>query len=124
MFGSTPALIPFVVACLLLCASGGRIATAQTVADDTANHPRVELEMILQKLNQQQQWIDLQDRRIDLQNERINELKEENQLLSESANNELRQVPTTGVSYTLGAGHHSEDYGTSLSDLESKVGTL
>ena len=45
-------------------------------------------------------------------------------MLSESADNELRQVPTTGVSYTLGAGHHSEGYGTSLCDLESKVGTL
>ena len=33
-------------------------------------------------------------------------------------------MPTTDVSYTLGAGHHNEDYGTSLSDLESKVGTL
>ena len=107
MFGSTPGLIPFVVACLLLCASGGRIATAQTVADDTANHPRIELEMILQNLHQQQQW-NLQ------QNERINELEEESQLLSESSDNELRQVPTTDVSYTLGVGHHNEDYGTSL----------
>jgi len=110
MFISTPALIPFVITCLLLCAtclllcaSGGRIATAQTVADGTANPLR---------------------KQIALQNERINELKEENRLLSESANNELRQVSTTGVSYTLGAGHHNEYYGTSLSDLESKVGTL
>jgi len=95
MFGSTPTLIPFVVTCLLLCASGRRIATAQTVADDTANPPR---------------------KRIALQDERINELL----LLSESS----KQVTTTDVSYTLGAGHHNEDYGTSLSDLESKVGTL
>ena len=82
MFRSTPALIPFVVACLLLCASGERIATAQTVADDTVNPPRVELEMIMQKLHQQQQWIAEQQQRIDLQdkrnlqkNERINELE-------------------------------------------------
>jgi len=138
MFRLTPALIPFVVTCLLLCASGGRIATVQTVADDTVNPPRIDLEMILQKLHQQQQRIDLQDKRdaqqrqwnveqqqrSAQQDERINELEEENRLLSESANNELRQVSTTGVSYTLGAGHHSEGYGTSLSDLESKVGTL
>ena len=91
----THTLIPFVVACLLLCASGERIATAQTVADDTVNPPR---------------------KRSAQQNERINELL----LLSESS----KQVPTTDVSYTFGAGHHNEDYGTSLSDLESKVGTL
>jgi len=59
MFGSTRTLVPFVAACLLLCASGGRIATAQTVADDTANPPRIELKMILQKLHQQQQRIDV-----------------------------------------------------------------
>ena len=103
MFRSTRALIPFVVACLLLCASGGRIATAQTVADDTANPLRKQIAQ---------------------QNERINETEEEIRLLSESADNELQQVPTTGVSYTLEAGHHNEDYGTSLSGLESKVGTL
>jgi hypothetical protein len=49
----TRTLISFAVACLLLCANGERIATAQTVADDTANPPRIELEMILQKLQQQ-----------------------------------------------------------------------
>ena len=59
MFGSTPGLIPFAVTCLLLCASGERIATAQTVANDTANPPRIELKMILQKLHQQQQRNDL-----------------------------------------------------------------
>ena len=88
----TRTLIPFAVACLLLCANGERIATAQTVADDTANHPRIELEMILQKLHQQQQRIDQQDKRDAeqqqriaqqdkrdaQQNERINKLKEEN----------------------------------------------
>ena len=87
--------------------------------------------MILQKLHQQQQWIAEQQQRIDLQddrdaqqNERINELEEENRLLSESDDNELQQVPATDVSYTLEAGHHNQDYSTSLSDLESKVGTL
>ena len=116
MFGSTPRLISFVVACLLLCASGGRIATAQTVADDTANPPRIELEMILQKLYQQQQRIDQQDKQNAQQqqqnaqqqqqnaqqqqwnaqqNERINELEEENRLLSESDDNELQQVSPT-----------------------------
>jgi len=96
MFGSTPTLIPFVVTtCLLLCASGGRIATAQTVADDTVNPPR--------KRNAQQ-------------NERINGLEEEIRLLA--------KAPTTDVSYTFGAGHHNEDYGTCLSDPVCKVGTL
>ena len=76
MFGSTPTLIPFVVACLLLCASGEQIATAQTVADDTANSPR-------KRIAEQQ-------RRIALQDEQINELL----LLSESS----KQVPTTDVS--------------------------
>ena len=145
MSRSTRTLIPFVVACLLLCANGGRIATAQTVADDTANPPRIELEMILQKLHQQQRWNAEQQQRIDQQdkqnaqqqqrnaqqqqwnaqqNERINELEEEIRLLRESSDNELQQVPATDVSYILGAGHHNEDYGTSLSDLEFKVGTL
>ena len=103
MFGSTPTLTSFVFACLLLCISGGRIATAQTVADDTVNSLR---------------------KQIALQSERINELEEENRLLSESANNELQQVPTTGVSDALEGGHHNEDYGTSLRGLESKIGTL
>ena len=95
MSHSTRTLIPFVVACLLLCASGGRIATAQTVADDTANPPRIELEMILQKLHEQQQWNAEQQQRIAQQNERINELEEENRLLSESDDNELQQVSPT-----------------------------
>ena len=104
MSRSTRTLVPFVVACLLLCASGGRITTAQTVADDTANPPRNELKMIMQKLHQQQQWIAEQQQRIDLQekwdaeqqqriaqqNERINETEEENRLLSESTDNELQ----------------------------------
>ena len=75
MSRSTRALIPFVVTCLLLCVSGGRIATAQTVADGTAKPPRIELEMSLQKLHQQQQRIDQQDKRDAQQNERINELE-------------------------------------------------